>query len=408
MTGRPSNFLTWAVGNYPSGSDPWSSNPMRVSPISSYILPEATRPAETDNYLYGTLADQDSALLSYLGNLPAVNYPYGSAVTVTHGNVTTAAFYGNQLAVFSGKADGTTDFATGYLSLDGGKNFTSIGLVGVGVGLNSQVILANGLGGILAVLTNTGGSSAPYANGVFYYNGSWHSAVGLVGSAVATSVTIANGKMVWAGPIAGLVGTSNVALCYLTPSSPGTGLVPVGLPVSFPADLSNATAALITTNSSISVWAPSASSGSPATHAIRMPDVTTNGGWTFPSFPVTATTQTLLACAASHNTDAILFWRYDSSGGANELIRTYDGVTFSTLTAPVPTGSANVTLCCVGSLFICVFAGELFYSYDDGTTWSTSPITDLGAGTNIQQSIAGINQVAHIFPAKTLTSLIFN
>ena len=85
MSGRPAEpsyaVISWDGGNFPAGSDAWSSTPKRVDPVVRVITPETLAAPQWMNFFLGSGFDADAqhkaaivAVLDMGGQIPALNW----------------------------------------------------------------------------------------------------------------------------------------------------------------------------------------------------------------------------------------------------------------------------------------------------------------------------------------------
>lgn len=84
--GRPTIKINWASAevNYPGGN-PWSGQPILVTPLQDYFTPGATLPAEDLNYALHSATQAASDLNAFVGQADALNWPGGAIAYSTQG-----------------------------------------------------------------------------------------------------------------------------------------------------------------------------------------------------------------------------------------------------------------------------------------------------------------------------------
>jgi hypothetical protein len=393
-------IFNWATEtNYPSGSNPWSSQPVKVAPSGDVFTPNTKPGAQNFNYALNKLAGVDAAILAWLGGIqfrPA--YSVSSALAM---NSTTCVAWDswNQKWLAAG-------------------NLTS----------STYVVVATGRGADLWDWHLTGGSSTPFAaiadsicRGIepslspaskYAYVGMHVSGAGYLGvydtsAGSATLIALAENTNVQdvsvisvSGTIILAVGGSSSAISHLNSTSNQGGTITTW----------------VATSSYVTGWllAQSVPGGGTVMAIPAMPNgsgkglasldvyTTTNGtSWTYTNVTTSGMGPTEVPTA--------LAWGADATGagcwilqtfvsGTYNTYRSYDGVTWAAIfTSNISTlvSGAIQGMAAIGSAFVAIVNetpnARIIYSVDGAITWQVSASTLVNSGVSTCMLAGGSN-----------------
>lgn len=358
MSGVPAKPFQWATleTNFPAGAFPWSSQPIKVAPISDYVTPGDSAPAENFNYILNKLSVDNKTLHDYVGSQVATNWPYLVDVTQFTAHTSLGVdrlFYSTQVLsnawlLFS---DVTGVKYDAYKSVDEGQTWTVLGnLFGVGA-VPTILSIAESANEIVAGLVNANNASCTLLR---LSAGTWTAVSGLatVGTSVSTfTCNYFNSLFVFSG----LTHTGAGAISsFLAHSTNGT---------SWTVDNLALTAAGVTG------YLSAASPSKLLVFTIRAGhsdySYTTDGSnWN--SGTVTASATNI--SSVDYDSTRGLF--VVNTGDSNTYTSP-DGINWTSVAAfNLPVGDV-LDFACFGSLWIAIKNYVLYYSQDAGLTWTT-------------------------------------
>jgi hypothetical protein len=380
------NLTPFAVGNYPSSANPWSLQPMRVQPGNPYITPEATRPAETDNYLFGTIIDTLNGSNKSLALLSVFNW-FGSAfassssingVSLT-GGIIQAAGSGksssgaNSFFIGTGSATTSANSFQVLYSGAGGKDFINTSFPTAfrtnSSSCNILSLFADQSGDAMVILPF--GTLNTDATFYFYNSGSWGAPnnASSLGGGAASSIgssgywDTVNGKYT--------INANNGAIgVYTVPSG---GSFPTSCPASSPPSGSgNVSATILLFGNGVGFQIPHTQTSSGWAHVWRYTDPATAGTHTYPAFAIASTDVCEAADFSAIDGFMVAVWN-----GTNTYFMASSLASNGTAWAATSGGIAGVHiigLVCLGAYTWMAIdsTSMVYYSIDAGTTWTKS------------------------------------